>query len=177
MHPWHHLPGCLTDGVLRQKYPCWGAGMSPGLPRCRFWDALAAAALPQEKRAPRTRWGEGGGAGEPQPCATLTWGQTQHPPQTRGSLRAPASGQAPEAWKQPGLSWSDGAGRSSAGAMSRGTAACGDVPISLFPTGPALVPPSLQLSPHRGCLRFPLGRKRSLLSFLHRGRAISVTSS
>lgn len=68
--------------------------------------------------------------------------------QTRGSLRALAPGQTSEAWRQPALSRSNGAGRSSAGAMSQGMAARGDVPISLFPTGLALVPPLLQLSPH-----------------------------
>lgn len=48
--------------------------------------------------------------------------------------------------------------------MSRGTAARGDVPISLFLTGLAMVPPLLQLSPHQA---FSLGREGSFLSFLH----------
>ena len=78
-----------------------------------------------------------------------------------------SQGSSSKAWKQPALSWSNGAGRSSAGAISWGTAAHGDIPINLFPMGLALVPPLLQLSPQQGCLGFPLGREGSFFSFLH----------
>lgn len=93
-----------------------------------------------------------GGAGAPQTCATLTWDQTQHSPKQEGIsvLRVTS-----EAWGQPALSQSHGAGGSSTGAPSQVTGAHGDIPTSLFLTGLSLVPSLLQLIPHRDCVGSP----------------------
>lgn len=147
------------DISSKSTYPCWGVGMSPGLPRCQFWDVPASwQVLPcPRRRAEHKGQSMVGGAGAPQPCAILTWGQTQHPPKQGG---------VSELWlrdrhlRRGGnllFSWSNGAGRSSAGAMSRGNGCLWGYPYQPFSnrTGPGS-PIALAERLDQGCLGFPL---------------------